>query len=86
LLFDLIFCLRKKYNSIIERIKGCGPLVLTEYKFTSGVADQVVKKSKHDALNRELWVISLQINCTTQIVNTFEEELCIETQWQWDDA
>jgi hypothetical protein len=86
LLFDLIFCLRKKYNSIIERIKGLGPLVLTEYEFASGVANQVMKKSKHDALNRELWAVSLQIDHATQIVDTFKEELCIETRWQWDDT
>jgi hypothetical protein len=86
LLFNLIFCLRKKYNSIIDSIKELGPLVLTEYKFASGVADQVVKKSEHDALNRELRAISLQIDCATQIVDTFEEELRIKTRWQRDNA
>jgi len=30
-------------------------LVLTEYEFTSGVAHQAVKKSKHEVMNRELW-------------------------------
>ena len=68
------------------RIKRLGPLVLTEHEFASGVANQVMKKSEHDALNRELRAVNLQIDRATQIVDTFEEELCIETRWQRDDA
>ena len=77
--FDLIFHLKNQYNHIMGRIKRLGPLVLTKHEFASGVANQVMKKSKHDALNRELQAINLQIDCVTQIVDTFEEELCIET-------
>ena len=61
-------------------------MVLTEYDFVSGVAHQTVKKSKHEALNRELQTISGQIDRATHSVNTIKQQLCINTRWQWDDA
>jgi len=55
-------------------------LVLTEYEFASGVAQQVVKKSKYEVMNRQLQVFSRQIDCATHAVDTIEQQLCIETQ------
>ena len=86
LLSRLIFFLRKQYNHVRDKIDGLGPLVLTEYDFVSGIAHQTVKKSKHEVLNRELRTISGWIDCATHSVNTIEQQLCINTRWQWDDA
>ena len=59
---------------------------LTEHQFASGVADQVVKNSEHEALNRKLRAISGRIDRTTDFVDSIEQRLCIETRWQRDDA
>jgi len=61
-------------------------LVLTEHQFASGIAHQAVKNSKYKALNRKLQTISGRIDRATQLVDTFEQQLCIKTQWQQDDA
>jgi hypothetical protein len=61
-------------------------LVLTEYEFASGVAHQAVKKSKHEAMNRELRAISGRIDRATHAVDALEEQLCIDARWQRDDA
>ena len=63
-----------------------GPLNLTEYEFASGIAHRAVKRSKHEAINRELRNISGRIDRATDFVDTLEQRLCIETRWQWDDA
>ena len=60
-------------------------MVLTEYEFTSGVAHQAVKKSKHEVMNRELWTISGQIDRATHAVDTIEQQLCIETRRDWNN-
>jgi len=61
-------------------------LVLTEYEFASGVAQQVVKKSKHEVMNRELRVFSGRIDRATHAVDTIEQQLCIETRWERNNA
>jgi len=61
-------------------------LVLTEHQFASGIAHQAVKNSEHEALNRKLRTFSGRIDRATQLVDTFEQQLCIETRWQRDDA
>jgi hypothetical protein len=61
-------------------------LVLTEHEFASGVSGQVIKKSKHEGLNRELRAISKQIDRASQSVDILEEQLCINTRWKQDDA
>ena len=61
-------------------------MVLTEHQFASSIAHQAVKNSEHEALNRKLRTISGQIDCAAQLVDTFEQQLCIEMQWQQDNA
>jgi len=80
------FCLRRQYNCAQDRMKGLGPLNLTEHKFASGIADQVVKTSKHEAINKELRTICGRIDRATDFVDTLERQLCIKTRWQRDDA
>ena len=42
--------------------------------------------SEHEVLNRELRVISGRIDRATLSVDCFEEQLCINTRWQRNDA
>ena len=86
MLRDLIFCLRKKYNSVKDVIHGLSPLNLTEHEFASGVENQIVRESEHEALNRKLQAISEQIDRATHSVDAIEKALCIETRWKRDDA
>ena len=81
-----MFRLREHYDSVRDEIHGLSPLNLTEHEFASGVADQTVKESKHETLNRKLRAISLQIDCATHSVDAIEKGLCIETRWKRDDA
>jgi len=80
------FCFRKQYNSVREEVDGLGPLNLTKYEFTSGIANQTVKESKHEALNRKLWAISGQIDHATHSVDALKKGLCIETRWKQDNT
>jgi len=61
-------------------------LNLTEHEFASGIANQTVKESKHEALNRKLQAISGQIDCATHSVDALEKGLCIETRWKQDNT
>ena len=80
------FRLRKWYNSVREEVDGLGPLNLTKYEFASGIANQTVKESKHEALNRKLRAVSGQIDRATHSVDALEKGLCIEMRWKQDDA
>jgi len=63
-----------------------GPLNLTKHEFASGIAHWAVKQSEHEAINRELQNISGRIDRATDFVDTLEQQLCIGTRWQQDDA
>ena len=63
-----------------------GPLNLTEHEFASSIAHRAVKRSEHEAINRELRNLSGWIDRATDFVDTLEQRLCIGTRWQRDDA
>ena len=45
-----------------------------------------MKKSKHEVVNRELQLISGRIDRATHAIDTIEQQLCIETRWERNNA
>jgi len=54
------FLPRAEYDNVRKMIDRLDPfLMLTERKFASNMANQVVKTSKHEAIDRELQLITM---------------------------
>jgi hypothetical protein len=68
-------------------INGISPFLnLTEHDFATNVADQVVKKSKHVAIDKEWQVISQWLERAEHNVDSVERLVGIEQHWQHGDA
>lgn len=68
-------------------INGISPFLnLTEHNFTTNIADQVVKKSKHVAIDKERQVISRRLEWAEHNVDNVERLLGIDQHWQRGDA
>lgn len=68
-------------------INGISPFLnLTEHDFATNVADQVVKKSKHVAIDKERQVISRRLERAEHNVDSVERLVGIEQRWQRGDA
>jgi len=61
-------------------------LTLTKHEFATNTADKVVKKSKHEAINKELQLINGQLEWAAHIVDDTEWLLGVKTWWQCGDA
>ena len=61
-------------------------MTLTKHEFATNTADKVVKKSKHEAINKELQLINGQLEWAAHIVDDTEWLLGVKTRWQCGDA
>jgi len=68
-------------------INGISPFLnLTEHDFATNIADQVVKKSKHIAIDKEWQVISRWLDWAEHNVDSVKHLVGIEQRWQQGDA
>ncbi len=56
------------------------------YDFATNITDQVVKKSKHVAIDKERQAISRWLEWAERNVNNVEHLLGVKQCWQWGDA
>jgi hypothetical protein len=61
-------------------------LTLTEHEFASNTTDKVVKKSKHQAIDKELRLISGRLERAARVVDDVERLVGVKTRWQRSDA
>jgi len=67
-------------------IDEVGPFLnLDEHDFSIGVSDQVVKKSKQEAIDRRLRVISTWEERAARRIDDVERLIGIKTWWERDD-
>jgi hypothetical protein len=70
-----------------KKIDEVGPFLnLTELDFSVGFSDEVVRKSKHEAIDRELRLISARQERAARAIDDVERLIGIKTRWQRDDA
>ncbi len=85
--FFLHLLCRDQYNKVKAAINKISPfLTLTKHEFATNTADKVVKKSKHEAINKELQLINGQLEWAAHIVDDTEWLLGVKTRWQCGDA
>jgi hypothetical protein len=78
---------RDEYNKVKAAIDEIGPfLTLTEHDFASNTADKVVKKSRHEAIDKELRLVSGRLERAACVVDDVERLLGVKTRWQRGDA
>jgi hypothetical protein len=78
---------RKDYKTIQAEIECIDPfLTLTQYEFAANVADQVIKSSRHEAIDRELRLVTGRMERAARVVDDTERLLGIDKRWQRDDV
>ena len=76
-----------EYNAVSKLIDDMDPFLnLTPSDFAVDMAGQIVKNSKHEAVNRELRLISGQLEQAACVVDDIEQLLGITPWWQRSDA
>ena len=60
-------------------------LTLTEHEFATNIADKVVKKSRHEAVDKELWLISGRLKRAACVVDDTEWLLGVKMRWHYGD-
>jgi len=77
---------REEYDAVRKMIDEVGPFLnLDEHDFSIGVSDQVVKKSKQEAIDRRLRVISTWEERAARRIDDVERLIGIKTWWERDD-
>ena len=70
-----------------KKIDEVGPFLnLTEQDFSIAISDQAVRKSKHEAIDRQLRLISARQERAAHKVDDVERLIGIETRWQRSEA
>ena len=69
-----------------KKIDEVGFVNLTEHDFSMRFPDEVVKKSKQEAIGRQLRLISARQERAARAVDDIERLISIKTRWQRDDA
>jgi len=81
------FLPRAEYDNVRKMIDVLDPfLMLTERKFASNMANQIVKTSKHEAIDRELQLITTQMERAARSVDDVKRLLGIKNRWRRDDT
>ena len=74
---------RREYNAVSKSIDDLDPFLnLAPNDFAIDIADQIVKKSKHEAISRELRLINGQLERAMHVVDNIEQLLGITPWWQ----
>ncbi len=67
-------------------IDEIGPfLTLTKHEFATNIADKVMKKSRHEAVDKELRLISGWLKWAACVVDNTEWLLSVKTWWHYGD-
>jgi hypothetical protein len=78
---------REQYDAVRKKIDEVGPFLnLTEHDFSIGTSDQVMRKGKHEAIDRQLRLISARRERAAQKVDDVEQLIGIKTRWQRGDT
>jgi hypothetical protein len=81
------FLPREEYDAVRKKIDEVGPfLTISVHDFASGIADEIMRKSKHQAIDREMQRINRQMDRAQRSVDDIERLLGIETRWLRSDA
>ena len=76
-----------EYNAVSKSINDMNPFLnFTPSDFAVDNARQIVKNSKHEAINRELRLISGRLERAARVVDDTERLLGITPRWQRSDA
>ncbi len=79
--------LRAEYNTVSKKIKDMDPFLnLAPSDFAVGIAGQIMKESRHKAINRELQLISRWVEWAMCLVGDIKQLLGITQWWQQSDA
>ncbi len=74
---------RREYNAVSKSIDDLDPFLnLAPNDFAIDIADQIVKKSKHEAISRELRLINGQLERAMHVVDNIEQLPGITPWWQ----
>jgi hypothetical protein len=72
-----------EYNAVSKSIDDMDPFLnLAPSDFAVDIAEQIVKNSKHEAINRELRLISGRLERAVRVVDNIERLLGITPRWQ----
>ena len=70
-----------------KKIDEVGPFLnLTEHDFSVGFSNEVMRKSKHEAIDRELRLIRARQERAVRAVDDIKRLIGIKMRWQRDDT
>ena len=77
----------ERYRAVSQRIKNASPfLTITPHDFAANIADDVIRRSEREALDRELRVVAARREWEVQKVDDIEHLLGYKERWQQSDA
>ena len=77
----------ERYRAVSQKIQNTSPfLTVTPHDFATNIADDVIRRSECEALDRELRVAAARREREVQKVDDIERLLGIKERWQQSDA
>lgn len=78
---------REQYRALSQKIKNASPFLnIMPHDFAANIADDVIRRSEREALDRELRVVAAQREREVQKVDDIERLLGTKKQWQQNDV